>query len=133
MSKQEMQALYGRQIQKARKDQHMTREELADRVGISTTFCANLECGNKMMSVETLDKLSEALGVSTDYLMGKTSDNSRIQNIVLMLKDQPEEVIAFTEKVVRLCVNDLPREIESRKEADRHETGRESADRLAVL
>lgn len=110
MSKQEMQARYGQQIQQARKEQHMTREELADRVGISTTFCANLECGNKMMSVETLDKLSEVLGVSTDFLMGKTSDNPRIQNIVLMLKDQPEEVIAFAEKMVRLCINDLPRE-----------------------
>lgn len=110
MSKQEMQALFGLRIQQARKEQHMTREELADRVGISTTFCANLECGNKMMSVETLDKLSEVLGVSTDFLMGKTSDNSRIQNIVLMLKDQPEEVITFVEKMVRLCINDLPRE-----------------------
>ena len=45
MSKQEMQARYGRKIQEARKEQRMTREELADRVGISTTFCANLECG----------------------------------------------------------------------------------------
>ena len=57
MSKQEMQARYGRKIQEARKERHMTREELADRVGISTTFCANLECGNKMMSVETLYEL----------------------------------------------------------------------------
>ena len=110
MNKQEMQIRYGQKIQQARKEQHMTREELADRVGISTTFCANLECGNKMMSVETLDKLSEVLGVSTDYLMGKTSNHPRIQNIVLMLKDQPEEVIAFAEKMVRLCINDLPRE-----------------------
>lgn len=113
MSKLDMQARYGQKIQKARKEQRMTREELADRVGISTTFCANLEYGNKMMSVETLDKLSEVLGVSTDYLMCKTSDNPRVQNIVLMLRDQPEEVITFAEKIVRLCINDLPREKES--------------------
>lgn len=110
MSKQEKQVLYGQKIQQARKEQHMTREELADRVGISTTFCANLECGNKMMSVETLDKLSEVLGVSADFLLDKTSDHPGIQNIVLMLKDQPDEVIAFAEKMVRLCINDLPRE-----------------------
>ena len=110
MSKQEKQVLYGQKIQQARKEQHMTREELADRVGISTTFCANLECGNKMMSVETLDKLSEVLGVSADFLLDKTSDHPGIQNIVLMLKDQPDEVIAFSEKMVRLCINDLPRE-----------------------
>lgn len=110
MSKQEKQVLYGQKIQQARKEQHMTREEMADRVGISTTFCANLECGNKMMSVETLDKLSEVLGVSTDFLLAKTSDHPRIQNIVLMLKDQPDEVISFAEKMVRLCINDLPRE-----------------------
>ena len=110
MSKQEKQVLYGQKIQQARKEQHMTREELADRVGISTTFCANLECGNKMMSVETLDKLSEVLGVSADFLLDKTSDNPGIQNIVLMLKDQPDEVISFAEKMVRLCINDLPRE-----------------------
>lgn len=110
MSKQEKQTIYGQRIRQARKDQHMTREEFADRVGISVTFCANLECGNKMMSVETLDKISEVLGVSTDYLMGRSSPNTRIQNIALMLKDQPEEVIDFVEKMVRLCINDLPRE-----------------------
>ena len=110
MSKQEKQVLYGQKIQQARKEQHMTREEMADRVGISTTFCANLECGNKMMSVETLDKLSEVLGVSTDFLLAKTSDHPGIQNIVLMLKDQPDEVISFAENMVRLCINDLPRE-----------------------
>ena len=116
MSKQEKQALYGRQIQQARKELRMTREELADRVGISTTFCANLECGNKMMSVDTLDKLTEVLGVSADYLMGKTSDDSRIQNIVLMLRNQPDEVIDFAEKMVRLCVTDLPQDKYARKE-----------------
>ena len=110
MSSKELKEVIAGNLRKIRSDRKMTREQMAEAVGVSTTFYANLESGNKMMSVETLDKLSEVLGVSTDYLMGKTSDHPRIQNIVLMLKDQPEEVIAFAEKMVRLCINDLPRE-----------------------
>lgn len=33
----------GQNLQKARKEQHLTREELAEKVGISATFCANMD------------------------------------------------------------------------------------------
>lgn len=111
MTKQERQILLGQNLQKARKEQHLTREQLAEKVGISVTFCANLECGNKMMSVDTLGKLMDALHVSADYLMGSGTSDSHVQNIMLLLKDQPSETLAFVEKLVRLCVSDLPCEI----------------------
>lgn len=88
----------------------MTRENLADHVGISIIFCANLEYGNKMMSMKTLNIPSVVLGVSTDFLMDKTTDNVRIQNIVLILKGQPEQVIVLAEKKAQLCIHDHPRE-----------------------
>ena len=50
MSKQEMQTRYGRKIQEARKEQRMTREELADRVGIKQRGFEGLANGTNVYS-----------------------------------------------------------------------------------
>lgn len=106
MSKQEQRTMLGKRIQQARNEQNMTREELAERAGISTTFCANLECGNKMVSVDSLVKLANALNVSADYLLGVETEDPHILSILRMLRDQKPETIAFVEKLVRLCISE---------------------------
>lgn len=110
MTKQELQIILGKNLNKARIERRMTREELAEKVGISTTFCANLECGNKMMSVETLFRLTDALCISADSLLFGENKDEKCKSIDMLLRDQSLENIAFIEKLVRLCVNDLPHE-----------------------
>lgn len=55
----------------------------------------------------------EVLNVSADYLMGSDTANLHIQNITMMLKNQPPEILAFVEKLVRLCISNLPCEMTS--------------------
>lgn len=108
MIKQDLQKIIGRNLYKIRTQQNMTREQLAEKVGISATFYANLESGNKMMSIVTLRKLADALYVSTDSLLFEERPNEQITSIQMLLQDQPEQVVTFAEKIVRLCVSDLP-------------------------
>lgn len=54
MTKEEMQKTIGHNLMRQRLAQNITREQISEKVGISTTFYANLECGNKMMSLVTL-------------------------------------------------------------------------------
>ena len=42
---------------------------MAEKLNVSTKFCADIELGTKGMSVETLCKLTEVLMVSTDYIL----------------------------------------------------------------
>lgn len=49
----------------------ITQEQLAERADISTNFMSLIENGRNM-SVETLVKISEILGVSVDYLLTDT-------------------------------------------------------------
>lgn len=110
MTKDELQVTIGQNLRKIRLEQKLTIEQVAERVGISTTFYSNLESGNKMMSVETLRKMTDTLCTSADALLYGHDAENRIRSIDLLLRDQPPENIAFIEKLVRLCVNDLPQE-----------------------
>ena len=108
MDKQALQKMIGQNLHFARTQQKMTQDQLAEKAGISTTFLANLECGNKMMSTVTLRNLADILCVSTDSLLYEDRPNNRTRSIQMLLQDQPEEVAAFAEKLIRLCIADLP-------------------------
>ena len=74
----------GKRIKEFREEIKMTREELAEKVGISTKFLYEVENGKKGLSAETLLKISKALSCSCDYiLLGKKNENYEIINSVL--------------------------------------------------
>jgi transcriptional regulator with XRE-family HTH domain len=59
----------GRRVKAARVLLGLSREELAEALGISSLFLGYLECGQKGMSLETLCALCRTLHVSADYLI----------------------------------------------------------------
>lgn len=107
MEKAELQKYLGVNLQKARVERNMTREQLAEKAGISPTFLANLECGNKMMSVMTLMHLADALSVSVDMLVRADSSDMQMKNIEILLRDQPVELIRYIEKLTHLSIEYL--------------------------
>ena len=107
MRKHDLQQIIGCNLQRIRIDRGLTREQLAEKANVSTTFYANLECGNKMMSVVTLRKLADALGVSTDALLYEKRECEEIDRIQAMLRTQPASVAAFSERLIRVCVDSL--------------------------
>ena len=62
---------FGTILKKIRQDRSYTQEELAKMVDTSRSNIANYEVDKNMPSIDMLEKLSEALNVSTDTLLGK--------------------------------------------------------------
>lgn len=59
----------GRRVQHHRLSAELTREELAERAGISSRFVADIECGNVGVSISTLTNLCKVLQISADALL----------------------------------------------------------------
>jgi transcriptional regulator with XRE-family HTH domain len=49
----------------------LTQEELARKADVPTISVSHFETGHRFPNVESLRRLAEALGVSTDYLLGR--------------------------------------------------------------
>lgn len=70
----------GEKIRETRLISCITQEKLAEMVDISTNFMSLIENGRNM-SVETLVKIADALGVTVDYLL---SDTMEVQSDKIM-------------------------------------------------
>ena len=60
--------LYNR-IRKAREDAGYTREQFAELVDVSVSYMAEVERGRTGLSIKTLVKVCNLLGLSADYLI----------------------------------------------------------------
>ena len=80
----------GQRIRKIRKAHGLSQEELAEKIGISTTHMSHIETGYTKLSLPVLVDLACALGVRTDDLifdkdaLGKTE---LLEEITLELQD----------------------------------------------
>ncbi len=72
---------FGNNLKKIRQEHDMTQEELAKRINTSRSNIANYENDKNMPSIEILNKLSEILNCSTDYLLGKSDAKNNTSNI----------------------------------------------------
>lgn len=72
---------FGNNLKKIRQEHDMTQEELAKRINTSRSNIANYENDKNMPSIEILNKLSEILNCSTDYLLGKSDARNNTSNI----------------------------------------------------
>jgi transcriptional regulator with XRE-family HTH domain len=59
----------GRHVREARKAVGLKQQELADEVGVTSQHISRIELGQAAPSVETLLRLGQRLGVTTDYLL----------------------------------------------------------------
>lgn len=107
MDKQTLMRTIGNNIRNHRKLRGLTQEQLAERAGISTSFCANIERGNKGISLFVLKDISDILEVSVDCLMSAEDDYYYMQDIAALLNGRPKEFIIAVEQIVRICVKEF--------------------------
>lgn len=67
----------GQRIRKFRKAYNLSQEELAEKVGISTTHMSHIETGNTKLSLPVFVDIATALSVQTDELLYDTSEISK--------------------------------------------------------
>ena len=63
-------SVFGDRLLEARKRQHITQIELADKIGMSRSAVGGYEKEGKDASFEALVRIVRALGVTSDYLLG---------------------------------------------------------------
>lgn len=80
----------GQRIRKYRKAHNLSQEELAEKVGISTTHMSHIETGNTKLSLPVLVDIAVALEVNTDELLfaPQKSCHSSAVNEVLNILDR---------------------------------------------
>lgn len=65
----------GARVRNARRMQHLTQEELAEKVGISASFLGHIERGSRVASLETLVSLCNTLNVTPEQLLSASLHN----------------------------------------------------------
>ncbi|MGN0468012.1 MAG: helix-turn-helix domain-containing protein [Acutalibacteraceae bacterium] len=91
----------GERVRKARTSQGLSREQLSEMLEISSLFLGYIECGQRGMSLSTLQKLCLTLNVSADYiLLGKESKMTE-REILL------DAVMGIDEKYLPLAVENI--------------------------
>ena len=68
-------ALTGKRIQKLRKSQGLTQEQLAEELNISAVHMSKIESGKRSCSLDVLAEIAVFFGASLDYLvLGKSTE-----------------------------------------------------------
>ena len=97
----------GENIRTARKNKDLTIETLSELAGISESFLGTVERGESSISLETLIKLCEALGVSSDSLImdGKEispSPSDKRDTLLALLRNASDAELDFLIDYIKL-------------------------------
>lgn len=92
---------FSKRLSELRKAKKFSQEELAKMVGVHTNVMGRYERGEAKPSIEVAVNLAEALGVSVDYLVGKSDlqlDQDVLNKVLTIQKlpEQDKEYILFT-------------------------------------
>lgn len=93
MSENEFLKEMGQRIMLRRKSLHMTQEELAEKLGVSTQMISNLELGKKAIRPENLAKVCMILGLSADFVLTGTNTKTNVDTVAeKLIQLNPEEL-----------------------------------------
>lgn len=93
----------GNRIRQGREALELTRDQLAELLGISSYYLGQLERGERQMSLPVLVKISERLHVSLDYLvLGRDSYKSHnTTEIESLLKKCSKKELELVIKLIK--------------------------------
>ena len=109
--------MVGEQVRRIRKSRGITQERLADLSGLSFSYISDVERGTRNISLESLGRIIEALGIkpaqlfiepsSPAALLSETED--KLATLNLLLSDRRADEVEFIIKVAQEFMNTLDR------------------------
>lgn len=93
----------GARIRKQREQFGYTRETFAEKLDITPKFCADIELGNKGMSVQTLCNIAAVLKLSTDYILYGTAQQDDSLPGMMLQRCTPVEK-KYAEDILRTFI-----------------------------
>ncbi len=100
----------GKNLKLYRKQKHMTQDIVAERAGLSKNYISQIELGLKKPSVETLIRLANAIGVSSDLILADLIDESfpaKVSALNEKIKDLPMEDQKFILNILDCIIHEL--------------------------
>lgn len=82
---------------KLRTEKHLSQKQLAQKIGVEGSTVALYEQGERTPSIKVLIRLSRALGVSTDYLLGNDSERNDFIDVSGLTQSQIDSINAIIE------------------------------------
>lgn len=73
-------SIMGEKIKAARMAKKYTLEKLSERIGISRNFLWEIEAGRKAPAIQTLYNISKELNLSIDYMFGLSENKKLLDN-----------------------------------------------------
>ena len=67
-----LQIVVGRNIRRLRRERGLSQEDLADEIGVHRTYMGGVERGERNLTLRSLERLAERLGVSPLSLLEDT-------------------------------------------------------------
>lgn len=104
----------GRRIREERQKLHLTQEQLAEKINVSTTYIGFIERGERSITLGKLTLLSNVLGVSVDYLLSDTVTPTASSNEKLwiqLLSSATEEEQELIIDMAKLILNHSKKDI----------------------
>lgn len=71
----------GDKLRTLRNERNLSQDRLAKKVSVTRASIATYESGNRLPSLYVLVRLARALGVTTDYLLGVSSDKASFLDV----------------------------------------------------
>ena len=98
--------IMGKNIARIRNKNHLTQEQLAEKINISTVFVSQIETAVRKLSLETIYKISIALNTTIDNLISNNTLQAKYDEIKLLLQDKNNDEISFILNILReICSN----------------------------
>ena len=101
----------GQRIRQERQKLNLTQEQLAEPADVTTAFIGHIERSERSLSLETLIKISNRLGVTVDYLLSdsyKPRDPQMTEELLQLLDNKsPSQKRALLD-IMRTIVKYLP-------------------------
>ena len=90
----------GKRIRERRESLNMNRETLAEQLEVSPQFIADIEYGNKGISIKRLYILCQVLQVSADYVLAGERENEEDNEDLMRAR---EKVMGILCKCFHIC------------------------------
>lgn len=94
----------GKRIREERKKLNLTQAQLAEAIDISDTYMGAIERGERSLTLDTLVRLVDRLGVTVDYMLSDSvsdSDSNIMEQIKQVIDNQPLERKQMAVNVLR--------------------------------
>ncbi|MEF2968392.1 helix-turn-helix transcriptional regulator [Paenibacillus sp. M1] len=95
----------GRRLRQERHKMNLTQEKLAEKIEVSDAYIGQIERGERSLSLDTLVKLANQLGVTVDYLLHdsiEVNDDQFMNQIRQIMTDRSAKEKQLALDVIKL-------------------------------